>query len=105
MTFYSTIAQVIPVLLLALVWQSGYLDALKARVPSEVRFWTPERVRMWILVIAGVSVVGEATAILVLAGVVSESDVGKSLGVLAVAVLLGSLSVRVVVDVVAATKT
>jgi hypothetical protein len=101
MDFYGTTAQVIPVLLLALVWESNYLSDVKGRTTA--RFWTKPRVRAWALFMTAAALVGEAVAVLVLADVLGASDVTKVLGLLGVAVLLGSLAVRVAVDVLAAT--
>jgi hypothetical protein len=66
--FYATIAQVLPVLLLALMWDSAYLLRLRRQHrphrrtdPNGVWFWTKPRVRAYTLVVA--AVVTSCTAI------------------------------------------
>jgi hypothetical protein len=103
MDFYVTTSQVIPILLLALIWDSGYLQRL--RDPTrDVRFWKKRRVRVWVIFMSAAAIIGEGAMFLVLADVVSPGDAAKALGLVALAVLLGSLAVRVISDIVDATR-
>lgn len=110
--FYSTMAQVLPVLLLALVWDSNYLQRLRAQRrlsrradPAEgVWFWTKPRVRVYSLFVTAVLIVGIAVSLLVLAGALA--DLAWLRGVLVVGLLLAlvTLLVRIGSDVVSATR-
>jgi hypothetical protein len=102
--FYATTAQVIPVLLLALVWESGYLERLKKEDRTNGYFWTKPRVRAWGLIMSGAALVGETAMLLVLADAVGDGILAKGLGLAGVAALLGSLGVRLIVDIVAGTS-
>jgi hypothetical protein len=104
MEFYSTTAQVIPVLLLALGWDSGYLTKLERDEPRSARFWTKSRIRAWGTVMALVSLTGEAAMVLVLAGVRPADVVWKALGLAAVAALSVTVTVRLITDIRTATE-
>lgn len=108
--FYATMAQVLPLLLLALMWDSGYLHRLRHQRrpprrldPRGVRFWTKPRVRAYSLFVTGALVGGTGATVLVLAGLVPDSvPLRAALGVAAL-FALGTLAVRISVDVIAAT--
>jgi hypothetical protein len=106
--FYSTMAQVLPVLLLALMWDSNYLQRLRTQPrpsrrvdPAGVWFWTKPRVRVYSLVVTGVLITGIAVSLLVLAGMLG--DTAWLRGVL-VGMLLVTLLVRIGSDIVGATR-
>jgi hypothetical protein len=101
--FYATSAQVIPVLLRALVWESGYLTRLRAENRSSGFFWTKPRVRAWGLFMSVTAIGGEASALLVLADIAAPGLVTKGFSLLGMAALLGSLAVRLVSDILSAT--
>jgi len=110
--FYSTMAQVLPVLLLALMWDSNYLLRLR-RQPRATRrddprrgvvFWTKPRVRIYSLALTAVIVVGVTLCFLVLADLTADS-VGLRVALIAVLVLgLTTLVVRIGSDVVSSTR-
>jgi hypothetical protein len=103
MDFYGTTAQVIPVLLLALIWESGYLDRLKKQDRSKYKIWKKPRVRVWGIFLA-VSALGAETAMmLVLADVVDKGTIPRWIGLVGLGVLIGSLVVRLITDVLEAT--
>ena len=71
---YATAAQVLPVVLLALIWESRFLERLRGQNrrlrrddPGGVLFWTRPRVRAYSLFIVTVIVTGTALAVLALA--------------------------------------
>jgi hypothetical protein len=109
--FYATLAQVLPVLLLALIWESRYLERLSGQArpsrrtdPANGFWWTKRRVRIYALTIASV-IVGElAIVLLVLAGLFGDSTVLRAILVVGVSGALASLLFRIVMDVVVATK-
>lgn len=108
--FYSTIAQVQPVLLLALMWDSGYLQRLRQQPrvsrrvdPDGVRFWTKPRVRAYSLVVTGVLVTGTAVAMLVLGGMIADSKPVRAALAAGLVLALGTVLTRISVDVVTAT--
>jgi hypothetical protein len=77
---YATLAHVLPILLLALMWDSEYLvlprrqQRLPRRIdPAGVRFWIKQQVRIYALFVTGETVVSTAVAILVLARVIPDS--------------------------------
>lgn len=109
--FYSTMAQVLPVLLLALLWDSNYLQRLRGQPrpsrrldPAGVLFWTNPRVRMYTLFVTTVLITGIAVSLLVLAGALA--NVSWLRGVLVAGLLLAlvSLLVRIGSDIVGATR-
>jgi hypothetical protein len=110
--FYSTMAQVLPVLLLALMWDSNYLLRLR-RQPRVTRrddpsrgvvFWTKPRVRIYSLALTAVIVVGVTLCFLVLADLTADS-VGLRVALIVVLVLgLATLVVRIGSDVVSSTR-
>lgn len=110
--FYATMAQVLPVLLLALVWDSNYLQRLRNQ-PRPVRwddpvagvlFWTKPRVRVYSFVITGVLVAGIGVSLLVLADVLGDTSWLRFGLVGALLLSLVTLFVRISSDVVAATR-
>ncbi|WP_165944437.1 hypothetical protein [Micromonospora sp. KC213] len=109
--FYATAAQVLPVLLLALIWESRFLDRLaeqnrrpRRTDPDGVLFWTRPRVRAYSLFIVVTIMAGTALALLVLAGAVPPGPASRAVLTVCVLLALATLLTRVVVDVVAATR-
>lgn len=107
---YATAAQVLPVVLLALIWESRFLDRLRAQNrrlrrddPGGVLFWTRPRVRAYSLFIVSVIVTGTALAVLVLAEVLPHGRVLRAGVTICVLLALATLLTRVVLDVLAAT--
>jgi hypothetical protein len=108
--FYTTLAQVLPVLLLALMFDSGYLERLRKQSrparrhdPSGVLFWTKPRVRAYVLVVVVVAVGSTAIALLVLAGMLPDSLALRFVLVAGSVLVLGTLLTRVGIDVIQAT--
>ncbi|TDB70334.1 hypothetical protein [Micromonospora sp. KC723] len=109
--FYATAAQVLPVLMLALIWESRFLDRLTAQNrrprrtdPDGVLFWTRPRVRAYSLFIVATIMTGTALALLVLAGAVPPGEAPRAVLTGCALLALATLLTRVVVDVVAATR-
>ena len=110
--FYATAAQVLPVIMLALLGESRFLDRLREN-PRRLRredpvrgvlFWSRSRVRAYSIFISTLVLSGTGLAVLVLAGVVPD---GRALRVAlsgCTLLALGTLLVRVVVDVLDATR-
>jgi hypothetical protein len=110
--FYPTLAQVFPLLLLAVVWDSGFLERLRRqrRLPRKedpvegVRFWSKRRVRWYTLGVVGSAVVSTGVTLFVLAGVIPDSYALR-LGLSCVlAIVLLTLLTRISVDVLWATQ-
>jgi hypothetical protein len=110
--FYATTAQVLPLLLLALVWDSDYVRRLRkqsrvlrgADPVAGVLFWTKPRVRVYTLVVTGLLVAGIGVSVLVLAGVLGDAA-WLRFGVVGVLLLsLVTLFVRISADVITATR-
>jgi hypothetical protein len=106
--FYSTLAQVLPLLLLALIWDSAYLDRLRgqsrrkrSKDQAGVRFWT--RVRAYTLFVAAVVVAVTAITIFELGGIIPDSIGLRIALTCALVVVLGTLIARIYFDVIAAT--
>jgi hypothetical protein len=108
--FYETLAQVLPVLLLALIWDSAYLQRLRRQQrlprrthPGGVYFWTKPRVRVYTLAVTFIVLASIAVTCLVLADLVPDSlglRVALSMGLV---LALLTLFVRIAVDVIRAT--
>src|SRR5215470_17334197 len=103
--------QVFPVLLLALVFDSGYLHRLRGQTrrphgedPGGVRFWSKRRVRVWTLIVTSVTVVEIGFVGLVLADAVADNVVTRALVLLGLGLILGTLLTRIWVDVIEATR-
>jgi hypothetical protein len=110
--FYTTLAQVLPLLLLALIWDSAYLERLRGQQrrsrridPDGVRFWTKPRVRAYILMITGSAVASTAIAVLVLARLIPDSYTLRVVLSCGLVLVLGSVLYRIYYDVLAATST
>jgi hypothetical protein len=110
--FYTTLAQVLPLLLLALIWDSSYLERLRGQRrlsrrtdPDGVRFWTKPRVRAYILTITGIVVVSTAIAVLVLARLIPDSYALRVVLSCGLVIVLGTVLYRIYYDVLAATST
>jgi hypothetical protein len=108
--FYATLAQVLPLLLLALIWDSEYLIRLRGQRrplrrsdPAGVWFWTKPRVRAYTLTVAAVVIASTAVVVLVLAGLVPDSRplrIALSTGVILV---LATLLTHISIDIIQAT--
>ena len=101
--FYGTLAQVFPVLMLAVVWESAYLDKLRTQDRSAMRFWTRRRVRAWTIAIVAITVGEIGLITLVLANVVPDAWVTRALVIAGLACVLGTIMTRATVDIVNAT--
>jgi hypothetical protein len=108
--FYTTIAQVMPVLLLALMWDSGFLERLRGQSrplrkvdPDGVRWWTKPRVRAYALTITTVMISATGAASAVLAGLLPDSRALRAAITGATVLALATLLTRIWIDVIAAT--
>ena len=109
--FYATLAQVLPLLLLAFIWDSGYLRRLSRedRHVSKgggtgVWFWTKPRVRVYTLFVAGVVTGSMAVAIFVLGGIIPDSYALRLTLSAALVLIIATLLTRITVDVLRATN-
>ena len=108
--FYPTLAQVLPVLLLALIWDSAYLVRLRRQQrpkrreqPEGVWFWTKPRVRVYTLAITTIAVTSIAITMLVLAGLIPDSPGLRASLSAGLILLLLTLAVRISSDIIRAT--
>jgi hypothetical protein len=104
-------AQVFPVLILAIVWESSYLEKLRKgkRVlrrhnPDGVVFWTKRRVRVWTISIIVISVTEISLIALVLSEFVRDSIATRLIVLTGLACILGSILTRAIADIVSATR-
>jgi hypothetical protein len=110
--FYGTAAQVLPVLMLALVWESRFLERLRDQDrrrrgldhPGGVLFWTKPRVRVYSIIVSASIVLGTVLSVGLLAGLFGDSVVLRA--VVFGCLLLGLLTLltRISVDVLDATR-
>jgi len=108
--FYATLAQVLPLLLLAFIWDSGFLARLRGqrRLPRRVHpggvwFWTKPRVRVYTLVVTGVVIVSTAVTVLVIAGLIPDSHALRIALSAGLGLVLITLLTRITLDVLWAT--
>jgi hypothetical protein len=108
--FYATMAQVLPLLLLALIWDSEYLTRLRQQGrprrrddPAGVRFWTKPRVRIYILTVTAVVICSTALTVLVLSGLIPDSRALRIILVTGLLLVLATLMTRIGIDVIQAT--
>lgn len=103
--FYTTLAQVLPVLLLTIVWDRDWLTSLPARHrgsgPNAVRFWTKPVVRWYTLLLTVVLLSAIAASLLVLAGGLADAGWLRVVLVLAAVMALATLMVRIGAGVLA----
>jgi hypothetical protein len=110
--FYATMAQVLPVVLLALIWDSKYLERLEGETrgkrgsgaADEVWFWLKERVRVFTIALTGLLVASLSTCLLFMAGVVGDADWLRVLLVGVLILALATLFVHITVAVLRATR-
>lgn len=110
--FYATMAQVLPVLLLALIWESKYLDELRGERRASRRddpvqgvlFWTKPRVRAYAITAASTIIITMALCILVLAGVLDDGRSVRVIVMCGLGLALASLLFRICVEIVKATR-
>jgi drug/metabolite transporter (DMT)-like permease len=108
----ATLAQVYPVLLLALAWDSGFLERLsrqrrltRRHDPQGVLFWTKRRVRWYTIAVFNLLILDIGIAVLTLADVVPRTPLTVPLLLAGLLLSLGTLMTRVTVDVLEATRT
>src|SRR5262249_35045179 len=101
--FYATVAQVLPVLLLALVFESRHLERIRSeqrrsrRVDpvNGVLFWTKVRVRVYLLSVAVMMLGDTGLCVLTLAGWVPDSVPLRAAVVTGVILAVGTLLFRI----------
>jgi hypothetical protein len=110
--FYATMAQVFPVLLLAFVWESQFLERISHEArrtrrldPSGVLFWTKPRVRAYLLTVAAIVVTGIVVAVGVLGGMFPDALATRVFLIAGLVLMLSTLMTRITVDIMAATRT
>ncbi|MBM2619441.1 hypothetical protein JIG36_28195 [Actinoplanes sp. LDG1-06] len=104
--FYTTLAQVLPVLLLAMMFDSGYLKRLRdqpRRLRHDVIFWSKPRVRAYTLLVVVVAVGSTALSLLVLAGALPDSVPLRTVLSAGALLVLATLLTRIGIDVYLAT--
>lgn len=109
--YYATSAQVLPILLLALLWDSRFLEnvatesrAARRHDPEKgVLFWTRRRVRIYSLVVATAITINTGICLLVLVGLVGDSPLVRGLVLSGTALALGTLLTRAYVEIIKAT--
>lgn len=109
--YYTTMAQALPLLLLALIWDSSFLDRLRGQRrplrrtdPSGVLFWTKPRVRAYTLFVAIVVLASTGVAIFELAGFIPDTFALRLVLACLFGLVLATLMTRIWYDVLAATK-
>ena len=101
--FYATVAQVLPVVVLALVWESKYFEGLSAQ-QRNARFWTLWRVRIYALTVATVIIGDLAVCLLVLSGAVPDSIWLRGFVIAGVFLGLASLLFRIFATIITSTR-
>jgi hypothetical protein len=108
--YYTTMAQILPLLLLALIWDSSFLDRLRGQPrrprrvdPSGVLFWTKPRVRAYTLFVAVVVLGSTAVSIFELAGFIPDSFTLRVVLACLLGLVLATIMTRIWYDVIAAT--
>ncbi|MFG6198191.1 hypothetical protein [Nonomuraea sp. JJY05] len=110
--FYATLAQVLPVLLLAFVWDSGYLARLGNQERHHrrhdsahgVRFWTKGRVRAYALLVTTALLADLGLCALVLADLIQDSWTVRTLALSGLGLALVTILTRVTSDILASTR-
>ena len=97
--FYITVAQIIPVLLLALVWEGKYLDRVESGETKGQSFWKPKQVMIWSWLILPSAVIVELLCILAAAVGWLRNEFCGWVVVIVMIGLLATLLVRMLADV------
>ncbi|WP_433789556.1 hypothetical protein [Actinoplanes sp. CA-252034] len=102
--FYTTLSQVLGVLVLSLMWDSQYLLRLTRQDRAGVLFWTKPRVRVYSLIVATTLIAGIATSMGVLGGFLDDTAPLRSglFGILGLG--LATLLTRLSADIITATR-
>jgi hypothetical protein len=95
--FYSTCAVVIPVLLLALVWDYQYLRRVAQRRKSGR--WAKWGIAVWSYFSVGAALLAEGICLLILSAIFAPGDLAKGLILIGLAALIGSMWTRMYVDI------
>ena len=110
--FYTTLSQVLGVLVLSLMWDSQYLQRLARqnrprRGPGTdgVLFWTKPRVRIYSLIVAIALILGIGTAVSVLGGFVPDTTPMRIFLTAVLGLGLATLLTRLSADIINATRT
>jgi hypothetical protein len=109
--FYVTVATILPVLLLALIWDSRSLENVRQQerklrkddAANGVLFWTKRRFRLYTLFVATVIVIALGLCIFELGGAIPNRLPLRVFLMAAVVLTLATLLTRIWVDVIAAT--
>lgn len=109
--FYATLAQTLPVLLLALIWESRYLERLRGQTRplrrddpvNGVIFWTKPRVRIYAIFVGTMVLLDTGLCALVLGGAVRDSAWLRCVAGFGLGLALASLLFRTCVEIVKAT--
>lgn len=103
---YEVIPHIVPIMLLALVFDSHILERVKRRQPSDVRFWTKPRVRVLGMFVLVDSFVVEVVALLVLSShAIRRTPTIDYLVLAGTLALFGVLLSRIYWDIMDATDT
>jgi len=107
--FYATLAQVLPVLLLTIVWDRDWLTRLGARTRRTastpgVLFWTKPVVRWYSMLLTFILIAAIGACLLVLAGALDDAGWLRGVLVGAAGLALGTLAVRIAAGVLDATR-
>ena len=103
--FYITVAQIIPLLMLALVWDRGYLARVSSGETTGQSVWTPSRVKIWSWLILPYAAAVELLCILATDARSLRNELWGALVVIALIGLLTTLLVRMLADVSRAAAT
>ncbi|AEV84377.1 hypothetical protein ACWT_3354 [Actinoplanes sp. SE50] len=98
--------------MLAIVWESSFLDRLRRQQRltrredphTGVRFWTKPRVRLWTITVVSTAVLELGLIALVLANVVPDALAARVVVLVGLAVVLATILTRAVVDIMGATR-
>jgi hypothetical protein len=109
--FYATTAQVLPVVLLGLLWESRFLETIASETRTlrrddpdhGVRFWTRRRARIYALVVSTAVMADTGLCLVVLAGAVPDSTLTRGIVIVGALLGLATLLTRTWIDVLKAT--
>jgi hypothetical protein len=102
--FYATMAQVIPVLLLSVIWDAGYLDRIARGAADNHRIWKRPQIRIWLSTILPLGVGAEIASVLAIAVRGLQTWVVGTAVLLASIGLIITLLIRMLSDVYRATS-
>ena len=102
--YYESLAEVLPLLLLAFMWESHYLDRLPGISDENRKLWKKPVVRVYVIFVSIFVLASIAVCVLVLSGYCPENSFTRIFVLCGTVILLVTMSFRLYYDITDATS-